>query len=90
MAGISAGHSLTQQDITDFKIIEFQDRIGGRTLHQKFGRKSDGSQYTVELGTNWVCLELENLPSSFDGLFIYYDRSQACTAPRGPVRIKGL
>ena len=54
MAGISAGHSLTEAGVDDFKIIEYQDRIGGRTLHTHFGEKPDGSPYTVELGTNWV------------------------------------
>ena len=54
MAGISAGHSLTEAGVDDFKIIEYQDRIGGRTLHTQFGEKPDGSPYTVELGTNWV------------------------------------
>ena len=54
MAGISAGNTLTQHGINDFKIIEYQDRVGGRTLHTGFGMKPDGSPYTIELGTNWV------------------------------------
>jgi polyamine oxidase len=54
MAGISAGKALTEQGIHDFRIIEHQDRIGGRTIHTNFGTKPDGSSYTVELGTNWV------------------------------------
>lgn len=54
MAGVSAGSTLTEQGITDFKIIEYQNRIGGRTLHTDFGQKPDGTPYTIELGTNWV------------------------------------
>ena len=55
MAGVSAGNTLTQHGVEDFKIIEYQDRIGGRTLHTPdFGVKPDGSSYTIELGTNWV------------------------------------
>ena len=56
MAGISAGRKLTQHGIDDFKIIEYQDRVGGRTLHTTFGQKRGGSSYTVELGTNWACI----------------------------------
>lgn len=54
MAGVSAGETLTRHGIDDFKIVEYQDRIGGRTLHTDFGVKPDGSPYTIELGTNWV------------------------------------
>lgn len=54
MAGVSAGKTLVENGIHDFKIIEYQHRVGGRTLHTGFGTKPDGSAWTVELGTNWV------------------------------------
>lgn len=40
--------------MTDFIIVEYQDRIGGRLHNVKFGKKRDGSPYTVEAGANWV------------------------------------
>lgn len=55
MAGLSAGKTLTQYGVHDFKIIEYQDRIGGRTLHTNFGTRPNGSSWTIELGTNWAC-----------------------------------
>lgn len=54
MTGISAGAALSDAGITDFKIIEYQNRIGGRTLSTDFGIRSDNSTWKVELGTNWV------------------------------------
>ncbi|KAF3490815.1 polyamine oxidase [Arthroderma uncinatum] len=40
--------------MTDFLIVEYQDRIGGRLHEVEFGTKSDGSPYIVEAGANWV------------------------------------
>ena len=54
MTGISAGAALSNAGVTDFKIIEYQGRIGGRTIATEFGKHADGSPWNVELGTNWV------------------------------------
>lgn len=54
MAGISAAQALANASITDFVIIEYQDRIGGRVHAVDFGKKADQSPYKVELGANWV------------------------------------
>jgi polyamine oxidase len=40
--------------MTDFVIIEYQDRIGGRVVNTDFGKQEDGSPYKVEVGANWV------------------------------------
>ena len=54
MAGIIAAQALANASITDFLIIESQDRIGGRARPSQFGKKADGSPWMVELGCNWV------------------------------------
>ncbi|KAM4064420.1 flavin containing amine oxidoreductase [Hirsutella rhossiliensis] len=54
MAGIAAAQALSNASISDFLILEYQDRIGGRAHHTTFGAKEDGSPYTVELGANWI------------------------------------
>ncbi|KAI1172941.1 amine oxidase [Nemania sp. FL0916] len=54
VAGITAAQALTNASVTDFIIVERNDYIGGRVKHTDFGKKSDGSPYTVELGANWV------------------------------------
>ena len=46
--------ALTNASITDFVIIENQDRIGGRVKAVDFGKKDGQSKYKVELGANWV------------------------------------
>ncbi|KAI1268404.1 amine oxidase [Xylariaceae sp. FL1019] len=53
-AGITAAQTLTNASVTDFLIIDRNDYIGGRVKHTEFGKKSDGTPYTVELGANWV------------------------------------
>lgn len=35
-------------------ILEYQDRLGGRALHQNFGKQADGSPYVLEMGANWI------------------------------------
>ncbi|KAF2963836.1 hypothetical protein GQX73_g9746 [Xylaria multiplex] len=54
VAGITAAYSLSNASITDFLIVERNDYIGGRVKHAEFGKKPDGTPYTVELGANWV------------------------------------
>ncbi|PHH71068.1 hypothetical protein CDD82_6765 [Ophiocordyceps australis] len=54
VAGITAAQALSNESISDFLILEYQDRIGGRAHHTTFGKKQDGSPYTVELGANWA------------------------------------
>lgn len=40
--------------MSDFVIVEYNSEIGGRCRWTKFGNDSEGNQYTVELGANWV------------------------------------
>ncbi|KAI1810369.1 amine oxidase [Poronia punctata] len=54
VAGITAAHALADASVTDFLIIDRNDYIGGRVRHTEFGKKPDGTPYTVELGANWV------------------------------------
>lgn len=54
VSGITAAQALANQSISDFLIVEANDYIGGRAKHTTFGKKADGSPYTVELGANWV------------------------------------
>lgn len=54
VAGITAAQALVNASVTDFIIVERNDYIGGRVKHADFGKKPDGSPYTVELGANWV------------------------------------
>lgn len=46
--------TLYNESITDFLIVEYQDRIGGRMREVNFGTRPDGGQYVVEAGANWV------------------------------------
>ncbi|QIW99487.1 hypothetical protein AMS68_005005 [Peltaster fructicola] len=54
IAGITAGKALSNASVNDFMIVEYNEQIGGRARHASFGKKSDGSPYTIELGANWV------------------------------------
>ncbi|ODA83470.1 hypothetical protein RJ55_01984 [Drechmeria coniospora] len=54
MAGIAAAQALHNASVTDFVIVEYQNRIGGRAIDSQFGRRPDGSPYTIELGANWI------------------------------------
>ncbi|KAL7895575.1 hypothetical protein HDV63DRAFT_106348 [Trichoderma sp. SZMC 28014] len=54
MAGITAAQALHNASVSDFVIIEYQDRIGGRAWHGDFGKKADGSPYVIEYGCNWI------------------------------------
>ncbi|KAJ2968877.1 hypothetical protein NQ176_g8960 [Zarea fungicola] len=54
MAGIAAAQALTNNSITDFIILEYNDKIGGRAIHTNFGKQADGSPYVIELGANWI------------------------------------
>jgi polyamine oxidase len=54
VAGITAAQALTNASITDFVIVDRNDYIGGRVKHTTFGKKHDGTPYTVELGANWI------------------------------------
>ncbi|KHN97325.1 Amine oxidase [Metarhizium album ARSEF 1941] len=56
MAGVTAAQALSNNSITDFVIIEYNDRLGGRATQADFGKQDDGSPYVVELGPNWVCI----------------------------------
>ncbi|KAF2689185.1 amine oxidase [Lentithecium fluviatile CBS 122367] len=55
VAGIMAAKELTANNITDFLIVETNDRIGGRIRSHSFGHNpKTGLPYTIELGANWV------------------------------------
>ncbi|CEJ92889.1 hypothetical protein VHEMI08516 [[Torrubiella] hemipterigena] len=54
MAGVAAAQALKNNSVTDFMILEYQNRLGGRVLHQNFGAKKDGSPYVIEMGANWI------------------------------------
>ena len=54
VAGVTAAQALHSASIDDFVIIEYNDHIGGRVLNEPFGKKPDGTPYSVELGANWV------------------------------------
>ncbi|CAO1605565.1 hypothetical protein XANCAGTX0491_009076 [Xanthoria calcicola] len=54
VAGITTAQALSNASLTDFVILEYLPRVGGRVAHTDFGRKPDGSPYLVELGANWV------------------------------------
>ncbi|KAE8152320.1 hypothetical protein BDV25DRAFT_138010 [Aspergillus avenaceus] len=54
IAGIAAAEALSNASMSDFLILEYRDRIGGRAWHENFGKKEDGSPYVVEMGANWV------------------------------------
>ncbi|KAK4496073.1 hypothetical protein PRZ48_012052 [Zasmidium cellare] len=54
-AGISAAKALSNQNITNFIILEYNKDIGGRVKHTNFGQKPDGSgPYVIEQGANWI------------------------------------
>ena len=40
--------------MNDFLLIEYNGRVGGRVAHTTFGKKVDGTPYTIERGANWV------------------------------------
>ena len=40
--------------MSDFVIVEYNDRVGGRTTQTNFGKQKNGKPYVVELGANWV------------------------------------
>ncbi|ENI00699.1 hypothetical protein COCC4DRAFT_27244 [Bipolaris maydis ATCC 48331] len=54
VAGITAAQALFNQSVSDFLILEYQDRIRGRMLNTGFDSDSNGDPYTVELGANWI------------------------------------
>ncbi|KAG6019298.1 hypothetical protein E4U41_003300 [Claviceps citrina] len=54
MAGIAAAQALSNSSMSDFIIIEYNDRIGGRATHADFGKQTDGLPYVVEFGANWI------------------------------------
>ncbi|KAI9656126.1 MAG: hypothetical protein M1831_004697 [Alyxoria varia] len=53
-AGISAAAELANNGVDDVVILEYNEDIGGRVRHHEFGKKADGTPYTIELGANWI------------------------------------
>lgn len=54
VAGITAAHTLHNNSIADFLVVEYNADIGGRVTHTTFGNDSAGKPYVVELGANWI------------------------------------
>ncbi|KAL2841413.1 hypothetical protein BJY01DRAFT_257019 [Aspergillus pseudoustus] len=54
MAGVTAAQTLANASITDFLLLEYQDRLGGRVMHTDFGQDPSGEPYVVEFGANWI------------------------------------
>lgn len=54
VAGITAAQALSNQSVTDFVILEYNNGIGGRMRNTKFGSDANGNPYTIELGANWI------------------------------------
>ncbi|CVL03958.1 related to polyamine oxidase precursor [Fusarium mangiferae] len=54
VAGITAAQTLHNASIHDFIILERNDYVGGRMKHTTFGKSSNGTPFTVELGANWI------------------------------------
>ena len=76
IAGVTAAHTLVDNAITDFVIVEYNGDLGGRVAHTTFGEEPDGTPYVVELGANWAQgLQTEDGPANpIVGLF-HLDRS---------------
>ncbi|KAG5998217.1 hypothetical protein E4U43_002483 [Claviceps pusilla] len=72
MAGITAAQALANNSITDFIIIEYNERIGGRATHAEFGQQKDGTPYKVEIGANWAQkYGLKNTYSNYSSILTY-------------------
>ncbi|KAF5672679.1 n1-acetylpolyamine oxidase [Fusarium denticulatum] len=54
VAGITAAQTWHNASIHDFIILEHNDYVGGRMKHTTFGKSSDGTPFTLELGANWI------------------------------------
>ncbi|CAK7210836.1 polyamine oxidase1, flavin-containing amine oxidoreductase [Sporothrix bragantina] len=54
VAGVTAAQALANASVTEFLLVDRNDYLGGRVAHTTFGKKADGTPYTVELGANWV------------------------------------
>jgi polyamine oxidase len=49
-----AQQALSNQSISDFLILEYNDWIGGRMVSTEFGEDENGDPYIIELGANWI------------------------------------
>ncbi|KAI0047037.1 amine oxidase [Auriscalpium vulgare] len=52
VAGVMAAQTLHRRGITNFKIVEARDELGGRMKKFKFG--APGREYELELGADWI------------------------------------
>ncbi|EQL04233.1 Amine oxidase [Ophiocordyceps sinensis CO18] len=78
MAGIAAGQALSNASVSDFLILEYQDRIGGRANETAFGARQDGSPYTVEMGANWAKKhKLQSTYSDYKSILTYNETGYA-------------
>ncbi|PNY29651.1 Polyamine oxidase [Tolypocladium capitatum] len=87
MAGITAAQALSNASVSDFVIIEYQEAIGGRAHHTRFGAQKDGSPYTIELGANWIQenpvwtlskkYSLKNTNSNYSSILTYNETGYA-------------
>ncbi|KAL9058816.1 MAG: hypothetical protein Q9162_001540 [Coniocarpon cinnabarinum] len=67
-----ADQALSNNSISDFLILEYNDVIGGRVAHTNFGSDPDGKPYVVELGANWAKrYNLTNTYSNYSDILTY-------------------
>ncbi|KAF4122244.1 polyamine oxidase [Geosmithia morbida] len=82
MAGISAAQALHNASISDFLILEYQDRVGGRVKSTEFGQREDANVSKVQgLGTPdgaenpvWTFAkkyDLKTVYSDYDSILTY-------------------
>lgn len=58
LAGVTAAQALANASITDFVIVEYNNRIGGRVYNRAFGKQPGTDEpYYVELGANWYVIQ---------------------------------
>ncbi|KAL9090251.1 MAG: hypothetical protein Q9159_002056 [Coniocarpon cinnabarinum] len=64
--------ALSNNSISDFLILEYNDVIRGRVAHTNFGSDPDGKPYVVELGANWAKrYNVTNTYSNYSDILTY-------------------
>ncbi|KAH7032746.1 flavin-containing amine oxidoreductase-domain containing protein [Microdochium trichocladiopsis] len=54
IAGVTTAQTLSNQNVTDFVIVEYQSDIGGRVHNHPFGKDANGKPLLIEYGANWA------------------------------------
>ncbi|OHE96875.1 N1-acetylpolyamine oxidase [Colletotrichum orchidophilum] len=76
LAGITAAQALVSANITNFTIVEYNNRIGGRVYNRAFGKQPNTNEsYFVELGANWLVI-LKWVWDAFERSADYMNRVQ--------------